>query len=198
MRQLDAPKASFRLTNHTSSGIEIKRVLSSCRCTTPEVDQRKLRRAESSQLHAALKIGAAREGVRAYIDVLYVREDEEKLRRLSLMVAAKVKPHYEVVPEELRFGVGQPERQRVALKANYLPYFSISNVSVTHPAFQVEIVDTPTGEAHAIDVLFDRTKWLDDKTVPSVVINTDSKFQGQHRVLVRVSSDEAESVCSGE
>jgi Protein of unknown function (DUF1573) len=198
VRQMDVPEASFRLTNHTSSRIEIKRVVSSCRCTTPEVDSRKLGRGESSQLHAALKIGTARKGVRAHIDVLYVREDEEKLRRLSLMVSAKVEPHYEVVPEELRFGVGQPERQRVVLQGNYLPDFSISDVASTHPAFQAAIVDADSGDARAIDVVFDRTKWLDDKTVPSVVINTDSKFQGRHRVLVRVSSDEAESVCSGE
>jgi uncharacterized protein DUF1573 len=125
VRQMDTPEASFRLTNHTSSGIEIKRVVSSCRCTTPEVDDRKLGRGESSQLHAALKIGTARKGVRAHIDVLYVREDEEKLRRLSLTVSAKVEPHYEATPDTLRFGPQQPRQQQVVITSNYDPAVSI-------------------------------------------------------------------------
>lgn len=122
------------LTNQSQQQIEITRVITSCSCTSAELDAKHLGPGASCKLHVSVNTDRPSDNLKASCTVVYNTPDSSVSHELLVSVLYSVKPLVECNPSTLYYDANKPSCRVLVLTTNDPP---LSNVKLlcSNPAF---------------------------------------------------------------
>jgi hypothetical protein len=190
VRQQVTQVAEFQLRNDAASPVRIDEVTSTCGCTQSQIAPRDLAPGESATLRLTLSTHERRGSLVVHSVVTYRKAACEQKYGLPLWVRATVDPDYEVIPEELSFGAGRPNFQRVVLRPEHLPFLQIKSLSVDRPFFEARLAQAAgTAGERSVEVVFHPERHYPGAENAYLLVSTDSQRQPVVRIRLSIQRD---------
>lgn len=169
----------FTVSNVSDSLVTIDEVISSCSCSKATFDEASLRPSESVTIKASWSSGTGRGPKESTLNVIYAFGDDPQQRfSLPLNIRATVEPEFYYDPGEINFAAGRPGVSTISFSG--MPELHLTTAYVTQRGFAAAI------EGQTVTVTFEPDNWVADRTMPTLVVHTDSEKEPHVRIPIVV------------